>query len=148
MATEKSGLVDRSVNFKVAVKCEIQNLRPFVTQSTIQNVKYELRGSSVLFTMPDYVWEPMACKLVLTYSMENQTIGAATVSVLPEFMKFNAQTKVVTLNGSLFKESGKSYSFKLVAFNSGNKSANRDYSFTIDTTFKNKPPEFTEALIN
>jgi hypothetical protein len=32
-------------------------------------------------------------------------------------MKFNAETKNVTLNGSLFKESGKSYLFKLVAFN-------------------------------
>lgn len=67
--------------------------------------------------MPTYVWEPMACKRVITYSIENLTMGAASVSVLPEFMKFNAETNVVTLNGSLFKESGKSYLFKLVAFN-------------------------------
>ena len=53
---------------------------------------------------------------------------------------------MVSLDGIEFSESGKLYKFKLVVSNTENKITNRDYEFTIETTFKNSPPKFSGVI--
>ena len=71
-ATEvNQGLVDSTVGFKVTINCQTQNLKPVITGSTVTSQQYELRGSKVSFTMPNYTWEPLSCNCELTYSLES-----------------------------------------------------------------------------
>ena len=101
---------DKSVVFSVAFSCDITGLAPVKTEATISELVYVLRSASFSFDMPKYAWQPAACRKDLEFKLEN--LGGPT---FPKFMRFDAQTLKVTLNGDSFEESGKEFRFRLVA---------------------------------
>ena len=58
----------------------------------------------------------------------------------PGFVKFDAESGSVILNGNNFTESGKTYYFQYNATTVDGVSA--FFSFSIQTSFKNSPPVF------
>jgi hypothetical protein len=121
---------------------------PVYSSQTVFNMIYALRTVPVQFSMPNYTWRPSNCKKTIEYKLENQTAGAASLSIYPSFFKFDLVSKKVTMSGDTqsFGESDKEFTFRFFAATSDGSAQNKDYVFKIKTLFKNTAPNFKEAL--
>ena len=67
----RTGLEDSSVAFTLTVICQIGDLKPVYTRNTKFEVSYAIRGSPIMFAMPEYTWSPKSCMKKILYRLEN-----------------------------------------------------------------------------